>query len=76
MPEITRPPDPNSQMKRVQATGHRNRIDTPVLTSAQVAPAYIELQLCAPSGRGATGLPGGFSIQRMTQADFDANGGW
>ncbi len=60
----------------VHATGHRNRIDTPVLTSAQVAPTYIELQLCAPAGRGATGLPGGFSIQRMTQADFVANGGW
>ncbi|HEY3037527.1 MAG TPA: hypothetical protein VGJ66_02265 [Pyrinomonadaceae bacterium] len=55
----------------------KKKVDTPILTFISATPTSIDLQVCAPdAGQSPTGLPAGFSIQWMTQADYDANGGW
>src|SRR5262245_25532492 len=44
----------------------KTKIDTPLVTCGASTQASISLQVCAPAGTGATGLPAGFSIQWMT----------
>jgi hypothetical protein len=52
----------------------KKKVDTPQINCAGSTQASINIQVCAPSGTGATGAPAGFSIQWMTQADYVANG--
>jgi hypothetical protein len=52
----------------------KTKMDTPLISCGAAAQTYIELQVCAPAGTGATGAPAGFSIQWMTAAAFAANG--
>jgi hypothetical protein len=52
----------------------KKKIDTPILTIVAASPSSIDVQVCAPTGTNATGLPAGFSVQWMTQADYDAYG--
>ena len=60
--------------KTTSAAPPKTRIDTPNLSCAGSGKDYIDIQVCAPALTGATGLPAGFSIQWMTEADFIANG--
>jgi hypothetical protein len=51
----------------------KTKIDTPTLTEASSSQVSIFVSVCA----GATGLPGGFSLQWMTAADLaEAGGVW
>ena len=52
----------------------KKKIDTPILSIVDASPTSIDVQVCAPSGTGATGLPAGFSVQWMTKADYDLYG--
>lgn len=52
----------------------KTKIDTPAIACGTAGTDYIDIQVCAPSGTGATGLPAGFSLQWMTCDDFAANG--
>ena len=47
--------------------------DVPVITCESATLASITLNVC---GGENTGAPAGVTIQWMTKADFDANGGW
>src|SRR5215204_1405649 len=50
----------------------KTKMDVPTITCTQGSTQVsISLEVCA----GATGTPAGFSIQWMTKAAFDANGG-
>lgn len=57
------------------AVGKKTKIDTPVISCGGSGNDYIDVQVCAASGTGATGLPAGFSIHWTTKAILDANGG-
>jgi hypothetical protein len=46
-------------------------MSTPTISCGTATQASINIQVCA----GTTGAPAGFSLQWMTKADFDANGG-
>jgi hypothetical protein len=52
----------------------KTKIDTPTISCGSRTQVTIEIQVCAPTGTGATGLPAGFSLQWMTAADYAANG--
>lgn len=56
------------------AAGKKTKIDTPILTVVSVGETSVDLQVCAANSTGATGLPAGFSIQWMTQADYNQFG--
>ena len=58
------------------AFAKKTKIDKPNITCGDPSEVSIDIQVCAPGGAGATGLPAGFSLQWMTKADYDANGGW
>jgi hypothetical protein len=58
------------------AAGKKTKVDTPVLSCGDSTQTSINIQVCAPSGTGATGDPAGFSLQWETVADFLANNGW
>jgi hypothetical protein len=58
-----------------RAAGKKTKIDTPVLSCGSATQASLNIQVCAPAGTGATGLPAGFSIQWMTASDLAALGG-
>src|SRR5690242_19788914 len=58
------------------AFAKKMKIDKPSITCGDPSAVSIDIQVCAPSGAGATGLPAGFSLQWMTKADYDTNGGW
>ena len=52
------------------AAGKKTKIDTPIIgcgTSTQVS---IGINVCAPSGQNATGLPAGFSLQWVTKQAY------
>jgi hypothetical protein len=53
----------------------KTKIDTPVISCGSSGKDYIDINVMAPGGTGATGLPAGFSIQWTTQVALDANGG-
>src|SRR5215203_1382114 len=48
------------------AAGKKTKIDTPTISCAGSTQASINIQVTAPSGANATGLPAGFSIQWIT----------
>ncbi len=52
----------------------KTKVDVPIITCYSSTQVSITIQVCAPSGSGATGLPAGFSIQWMTKAAYEANG--
>ena len=56
------------------AAGKKTKIDTPIITCSSSTQVSISIQVCAPSGATATGLPAGFSIQWMTCDEFDQFG--
>ena len=51
-----------------------SKIETPEIFCGGSTPTSININVCAPSGAGATGLPAGFSLHWMTATDFAANG--
>jgi len=53
------------------AAGKVTKLSPPTISCGTATPSSIEIQVCA----GAQGASAGFSIQWMTKADFDANGG-
>jgi hypothetical protein len=65
-----------SRLTPALVAGKKANVDTPVLALGQVGRDYLDIQVCAPAGLGATGLPAGFSIQTMTRSELLANGGW
>lgn len=52
----------------------KTKIDTPIISCVGSTQVGINVQVCAPGGTGATGLPAGFTLQWMTAAAFAANG--
>jgi hypothetical protein len=56
--------------KVLEAAGKKTKVDTPTLSCAGSSAVSINILVCA----GATGLPAGFSIQWVAQADYVANG--
>ncbi len=60
----------NDTMQSAQTVSAKTKISTPTDSGAGATQTSIFIQVCA----GATGLPAGFSLQWMTQADFDATG--
>src|SRR5688500_6338476 len=47
-------------------------LDVPVVSPLQSKPGSVRLMVSA----GASGAPAGFTIERMTKLQFDAQGGW
>jgi hypothetical protein len=56
---------------RVAAGSTKTKMDTPKIECAGSSEVSIKIKVTA----GATGAPAGFSLQWMTKAAFDANGG-
>src|SRR5216117_2669871 len=54
------------------SAGKKTKMDTPTISCAGSTQASINIQVCAPSGTGATGAPAGFSIQWLTAAQLAA----
>src|SRR5215212_5756389 len=54
------------------AAGKKTKIDTPTISCAGSTQASINIQVTAPSGANATGLPAGFSIQWITAEAYAA----
>ncbi len=52
--------------------GPASALDAPVVTVLQSKPSSVRLMVSA----GASGAPAGFTVDRMSLADFDAFGGW
>lgn len=57
---------------RPSGSAAKLKITTPVLSAVSSGSSFIDVQVCAPAG--GTGLPAGFSVQWMKQADFDVSG--
>jgi hypothetical protein len=54
------------------AAGKKTKIDTPAISCAGSTQASINIQVTAPSGANATGLPAGFSLQWITAEAYAA----
>jgi hypothetical protein len=65
-----------TKLTPARTAAKKAKMDTPILSCGQVALGYIDIQVCAPAGADASGLPAGFSIQMMTESELIANGGW
>jgi hypothetical protein len=62
-------------LREAAAKPPKTKIDTPRIScGAGSTQASINIEVCAPSGTGATGLPAGFSLQWMTCDDYATNG--
>ena len=62
--------DPEAELRAGRGT--KNRMDAPAVQWDGATQCSINIKLTA----GATGAAAGFSLQWMTLADFEANGGW
>ena len=56
----------------VAGTVSAQALDVPVVTPLQSKPGSVRLMV----GAGSSGAPAGFTVERLTRAEYDALGGW